>query len=53
MTNLQYFVHGEAFEVQHEMPIFGMELKRYTESITNVQLPSNFLSMSTKQCKFL
>ena len=27
------FVHGEAFEVQHEMLILGMELKRHTESI--------------------
>ena len=40
------FVHSEAFEVQHKMSILGMELKRHTESITNVQLPSNFLSMS-------
>ena len=27
----------------NEMPILGMELKIHTESIKNVQLPSNFL----------
>ena len=42
-------VHDEAFEVQHEMPILGVELKRHTSS-TNVQFPSNFLSMSPKLC---
>ena len=30
------FVHDEALEVQHEMPILGVELKRHTQSITNV-----------------
>ena len=44
------FVNDEAFEVQHEMPILGVELKRHTKSITNVQFPSNFLSMSPKLC---
>ena len=47
--NLQ-FVHGKTFEVQHEMPILAVELKRHTECITNVQFPSNFLSMSPKLC---
>ena len=42
------YVHGEAFEVKHEMPILGVELKRHTESTRNVQLPSKFLSMSPK-----
>ena len=36
------FDYDEAFEVQHEMPILGMELKRYTKSITNVQFPIKF-----------
>ena len=44
------FVHDEALEVQHEMPIWGLKLKRHTKSITNVQFPSNFLSMSQKLC---
>ena len=44
------FVHDEVFEVQHEMPILGVGLKRYTKSITNVQFPSKFLSMSPKLC---
>ena len=35
------FVHDEAFEVQHEMPILDVELKRHTKSITNIQLPLN------------
>ena len=30
------FVHDEAFKVQHEMPILGVELKRHTKSITDV-----------------
>ena len=42
------FVHGKAIEVQHEMLILGVEIKRHTESIKTVQFPSNFLSMSTK-----
>ena len=44
------FVRDEAFEVQHEMPILGVEFKRYTKSITNVQFPSNLFSMSLKLC---
>ena len=40
------------------VPILGLELKRHTESFTNVQFPSNFLSMLSKlcfwwKCKFL
>ena len=31
-----YFVHDKVFEVQHEMLILGLELKRHTKSITNV-----------------
>ena len=34
------FVHDEEFEVQHEMPIFGLELERHTKSVKNVQFPS-------------
>ena len=30
------------------VPILGVELKRYTESISNVQFPSNFLGMPPK-----
>ena len=30
------FVHGEAFEVQYEISILDVELKRRTKSITNV-----------------
>ena len=39
----------KTFEVQHEMPILGVELKIHTKSITNVQFP-NFISMSPKLC---
>ena len=44
------FVHDKAFEVHHEMPILGVEFKRRTKSIMNVQFPSNFHSMSPKLC---
>ena len=27
------------FYMQHEMPILGLELRRHTKSITNVQFP--------------
>ena len=42
-------VHGEAFEIQHEIiPILSMELKQHTESITNVKFASNFSQYVTK-----
>ena len=44
------FVHDKEFEVQHEMLILSVELKIHTKSITNVQFPSNFLSMSPNLC---
>ena len=42
------FVHGETFEVQHEIYRFRRGFKRHTESITNLQFPSKFLRMSPK-----
>ena len=45
------FVHGEAFEVgptAWNIQILSAELERLTQSITNVQFPSNFLKMSPK-----
>ena len=47
------FVYDEAFEVQLEMPILDVELKRHTQSITTVQFASYFVSMSPKLCFFL
>ena len=42
------FVHDEAFEVQHEMSILGVELKRHTKSNTNVHFSIKFPQYVTK-----
>ena len=50
MTKLAILSTVKHLEEQHETLILGAEFKRNTESITNVQFPSYFLSMSPKLC---
>ena len=45
-------VHDEASELQHEMQILGVKLKRHTNSIMNVQFPSNFPAVYHQSCVF-
>ena len=45
------FVHSiTSREVQHELPIFNVELKKHTKSIVNLQFASNSRSVSPKLC---
>ena len=43
-----YFVHDEAFEVQHEMPFLGVELKKTHKIYSECSISIKFLQYVTE-----